>query len=375
MEASNEPTFALARAALALIAVGAMGCDGGSPAADRMDAAPTTDQTECEPGEDRECWCSSWQEGEYQSTQECLPDGTWGECDCWQDTAIPETVFHTSDRRWSRVTAGSSNSCAIGDGGAVECWGCASGEDYGQCDPPEVAFARISAGWRHACGVLDDGGIACWGSNGHDQLAAPGGSFREVAAGDVHTCALGEDGAVACWGCGGGQDFGQCDPPDGGFRQVSAGAVHSCGVRDGGAVECWGCEDQDHGQCDPPDARMSQVDVGFDVTLGVLVDGGLACWGGAPGEDLCADTPSGGTATEVHAGADHACILRMDGTIRCWCAGGVAGWNPMLCDEPAGGGFVQLSVGTHTCALDADHHAVCWGCDLFAWNWGGCNVP
>ena len=143
------------------------------------------------------------------------------------------------------IAAGSEHSCALLDGGLVQCWGLGSDGRLGQDststlgdEPGEMAALKpinlgasaiaIAAGGSHTCALLDGGSIKCWGSGAHGELGTdsteslgdePGemaslagiriGASVAIAAGRLYTCALLEDGTVKCWGWGGSGQLGQ----------------------------------------------------------------------------------------------------------------------------------------------------------------------
>ena len=183
-------------------------------------------------------------------------------------------------RRAVAVTVGVSQTCALLDSGAVECWG---RNDYGQADAPTGRFSAVSAGLIHTCGLRETGAVECWGDNLDGQADAPAGRFSAISAGWSHSCGLRETGAVECWGY---YPDGRADAPAGRFSAVGAGWYHSCGLRKTGAVECWGGNDE--GQTDVP-ARLRQPTLGAPATgSGGLLDrsaeaqcAGLAALGAA----------------------------------------------------------------------------------------------
>ena len=172
----------------------------------------------------------------------------------------------------------------------------------------------VSAGGEYTCVRLPDGTAQCVGRNQWGQLA--NGTFdnssvlgevsglataTRVAAGDEFACALLEDGTARCWGLG---ESGQRG--DGTFDRFSAVPVAVTGI-------------------------TSAVDVagGYDHACALLGDGTIRCWGsnvygqlGDPSTHPGSTVPvavSGITgAAAITTGADHACALLGDGTLRCW---------------------------------------------------------
>jgi alpha-tubulin suppressor-like RCC1 family protein len=111
------------------------------------------------------------------------------------------------------------------------------------------------------------------------------------------------------------------------------------------------------------------------------------CWGadgdgqlgnGAAGPSstpVAVDTPTGVTFTAIEVGYDHTCALDTQGSIWCWGLNtdgqlgiGVPGPgepSPLQVEKPAGLTFTDTSLGwNHTCALDNEGRAWCWGSNL-----------
>lgn len=127
------------------------------------------------------------------------------------------------------IAVGRAHACAIEPWGTVKCWGRNS---YGQLGdgtrhdssvpveinrPGNIPAVALAAGRDHTCAVFQGGTVECWGSNGSGQtgdratgsytlrpVAVAGlSNATTVAAGAYHSCASFDDGGVrrvACWG-------------------------------------------------------------------------------------------------------------------------------------------------------------------------------
>ena len=138
--------------------------------------------------------------------------------------------------RFTAVSAGGYHTCAIRESGEITCWGSnAVGvtlnpetEEFeeiygGQIDAPTGRFSAVVAGDYHTCAIREGGAIECWGLNEKPQWSedgtewvysgqtdAPTGSFTAISAGSRHACAIRDTGAIECWGS---NEYGQTDAP------------------------------------------------------------------------------------------------------------------------------------------------------------------
>ncbi len=209
---------------------------------------------------------------------------------------------------------------------------------------------------------------------------------------DVARCTTCDDGL-----CEPDETSESC-PRDCGVVNVSAGEDHSCMALNDGTARCWGAaEDGQLGNLDGDDENAAQAVYGVTTAVGVsaggliscmlLVDGQVRCCGdntdGALGDGLSEHYDCGGydcgpapvsvaglqTATQIAAGAWHACALLADTTLRCWGdnEGGQLGDNTIedrFTPTPVLGlsGVVHMDTGSsHTCAALDDGSAYCWG--------------
>ena len=170
-------------------------------------------------------------------------------------------------RRYSSISSGRSNACALYPTGFASCWGV---DDYA---PSGERFASISSGGGHACALRLDGSPVCWGSNAYGRASTPEGErFASISSGALHTCALRSDGTAACWGS---DDGGQASPPEGErFASISSGAGHTCALRFDGSPVCWGWIAET-----PGDERFAAISSGYYHACALRFDGSPVCWG------------------------------------------------------------------------------------------------
>lgn len=255
---------------------------------------------------------------------------------------------------------------AVGEGTATI--SVTAGEQTGTSEVTVVAPAPPD--WaEHVCGAASTGQAWCWGrgvggalgtgdrlgSNVPRAVAAQGG-FASVSMGGDHTCALDGGGLAWCWGRGSEGQLGNGGTQSSlvpvanrisyGFSKVSAGSRHTCGLSPSGEVRCWGWN-QD-GQL----GNDTRVDVGDPILLA-----------------------SGLHFLDVSAGGRHSCGVATDHSIWCWGANdrgqlgstGVARSLVPRKVSAAGVSFIAVSAGTnHTCALDTEKKAWCWGANRHA---------
>lgn len=299
-------------------------------------------------------------------------------------SAVP--VLVTSDSTLSAVTAGGTQTCAMNPGGQAVCWGANWSAQLGigtidrapHPGPASVAgemlFASIETGDRHACGLTDAGAAYCWGGglsgqlgNGEQTFICPAidepcntvpelvlgtVAFRMLSAGAEHTCALDLNGAAYCWG---ENAFGQLGDSS---RTWSTSPVRVVGgytfttITAGGAHTC-ALDAQGTAFCwggDPFGQLGTGTDTSLVVTAPMPVDGGLEF-------------------QQIDAGGIHTCGLDTQGVAYCW---GDNGFGQLGTGSTTGADqpvpvvtnlrFNSITTGwTHTCALATDGAAYCWG--------------
>ena len=276
------------------------------------------------------------------------------------------------------VAVGDAHSCAITAAGAVKCWGrglvgaLGNGSTIDSLVPVDVVglssgVVAISAGSSQTCAVTEAGALKCWGWNSDGQIGNDSTidspvpatvvglstGVRAVSVGGHHACAVTTQGAVVCWGDNYQGELGDGSTKDSlvpvsvvglssGVLSVSAGSEHSCAVTDGGALRCWGWN------------AGSQLGNGSTMSSPVPVAvGGLSS--GVVG---------------VAAATLHTCALTQLGAVECWGANflGHLG-NGSTIDSSAPGEVVGLSTGVltvasgaaYTCAIPAVGAVKCWG--------------
>lgn len=366
-------------------------------------------------------------------------------CDDGDGDACPSNCGVAFDYVPPRIVAGQMHTCVLNDAGKVRCWGGSNpmlpaygqlgqgvaegiGDDPGEMPPADVPLGgpaiQVVAGTDHTCALLDGGAVECWGRGELGALgtgaldnigdepgemsppAVPlGGPAVQLSAGDSHTCALLATGAVKCWGFNMfGQvsvDLGQIvDTPSpdipltGKVVQIDAGSAHTCALLESGVPVCWGMI--------VPLVHEPPHPVGFGGFVVELAHGdrricarltggrvrcmGLNNWGSngygheqeVQSAIVAGDVPLGGAAKRIIAGYDHTCVILDSGALRCWGANGEGhlgyGHTEALGDEPGelptpdvdlGGVPVDVAASLHTCAILQGGAIRCWGSNLF----------
>ncbi|HET9984618.1 MAG TPA: Ig-like domain-containing protein [Longimicrobiales bacterium] len=267
--------------------------------------------------------------------------------------------------------------------------------------------ANISISTWHACATDLDGSLYCWGSTYGELLGrfsspeAPvplrvptPAPFGAVATSSRGSCALSSAGEAYCWGY---PTFGVFTPTlDRGpepLEVLSVSQTHACGVGASGQAYCWGINFYGaFGNGQPIGASSTLVPVATNVrfrtiaalasrTCALTSEGRAYCWGynedGALGggftsqmELLPVRVVTDLSFASIAAGDLHVCALTGEGAAYCWGSNEFGqlgnGSTANVVDHPVAvrGGvrFASISPGNdHTCGLDAEGRAYCWG--------------
>ena len=300
-------------------------------------------------------------------------------------TATPITP-PKSDRVWTEVSAGRHVSCAIDDGGAIECWGDNSRHvppdtgwvDAGEDVPPEEeglvsvelqVKSYSASGSGSACALRRDHSVLCWGAPTETPHADA--RLTALAMSDFGPCGVAEEGGGSCWANGTAGD--PIWPPATGLSHVRASEDAVCFVDADGAGHCGYATDGEWKGYTRFPVRAGPFVLVSPAHLdicGIGLDGTLECWDrydetvdstldlpteGAPFQDFCW---SGG-------GLDWGCALDADNHLHCF--GGFGDdprwqWDVYPDDTP----LVSISCGAfHVCGLTAEGAIHCYGDDTY----------
>jgi alpha-tubulin suppressor-like RCC1 family protein len=270
-----------------------------------------------------------------------LGDGSWGPA---VSNAVPQLV--ATSKKAKQLALGRWHSCALLEGGEVECWGSGErgqlgdgvlGDGHLEISPKKALLnpgvERIEAGGDWTCGQWSTGEIQCWGGvstseSGKESITQPvkiDGLLNPqgFSIGGFHGCATEKVGTVRCWGANESGQLGRgvagtgtlkADPskklngsPMTGVVQVTAGERHNCALLDiTFTVQCWGANES--GQLGNQGANAPHA-----VTLVGLVG-----------------------VKSLSAGGSHTCAVESSQEgLKCWGANGSGQLGRGMVGEPA----------------------------------------
>jgi alpha-tubulin suppressor-like RCC1 family protein len=372
----------------------------------------------------------------------CWGDNSQGELGSGSDSTAPVTQPTLAQILIDPVAiaAGAQQTCAVRLGGQVLCWGQNSSGQLGEGTMSSIPEpfpvtglgngALVSAGATFSCALTHDGAVFCWGDDHYGQLGTGHDVIRPlpttvavsasaVAAGGAHTCAIGRApggaDAFVCWGSDQAGQLGDNGDEDRSVpapikpplvpAAVAAGAQHSCAIDSSAALWCWGrgssgqlgpghlvdtplpievalpsgadrataVADGDAHTCvlvAPVDGLGGEVFCFGDNTYGQLGDGTATS---RPTPALVSLGAAGVRAAAVTAGSGHTCAIDVNGGAWCWGRGDsgqlgggapASALSPMPVTLPGDAKVVALSAGgAHSCAIDQAGGVWCWGAD------------
>ena len=335
----------------------------------------------------------------------CSPVEFDGDPNCVEETY----EFEYADPVWQDVQAGFLRTCALLEDHSLWCWGY---NDIGQLGigpdgddiealPQLVTFEDerpaywkdFAIGLATACAIDLEGDLYCWGNNESGTVVPASEQeiydrptllddvhdWDSVAAGLGFSCALTTSGDLYCWGSNLFQKLGVGDEADEeglnnvempvGVQEgtdplrwlsVELGDHHGCGLIEqetppSPLIGCWGKAD---------DGQLSLVGPEADDVY-------------SPPVLLPHDSPDDIVLDHISSGAFHGCVvISTDEESETYCWGNAdhgrlgIGYSSPTPTEPTfvvdSHGFSQISAGfRHTCALDTDRYARCWGDNEF----------
>lgn len=100
------------------------------------------------------------------------------------------------------LDASEFHTCVVLEDGSVECWGCESPDDYGQCDSQDSDAIALSTGLKHSCLLTKEHNFICWGSNAHNAIEYPKNNkeIKDLDSAFGYNAAIEKDGDLLIWG-------------------------------------------------------------------------------------------------------------------------------------------------------------------------------
>lgn len=331
---------------------------------------------------------------------------------CWGDwTATTQDQANTNspqkvDLGQGTQLLGTSDwvTCALLLDGTVKCWG------YKYQPPPiaqtafqhlpadimgwEAALASIAVGDEFVCALLTTGTIQCI-SQAAGELQPPqtitqvDGKAKEIKAGGDYVCVRLESDAIQCW-----KQDNSTSPlavdnvitvqgiPE---KVISFDAsATSCAVTEDGNVWCWNFASEEivATQFSGLVAKAIDVSTNYTEICALLEDGRVQCWTGVYDQlqqhvvfqEQPHLIPNLGSITKIAVGQKASCAIQTNGVAKCWGDPFVdfIGESYFITSPQQVYGLdrsavtVDISNGSidaeqHSCLVDEDHTAKCWG--------------
>ncbi len=296
------------------------------------------------------------------------------------------------------LSLGLHTTCALMSGTEVKCWGDnmsgvlgVTSTPAGYSTYPAETLSSVSdipsRGFMAQCTLQSDSSVKCFGYNGY-------GEVGNNATGMAWTPATVPDPALA---------------PLTGVTKISSYYLQACAVMSDSTAKCWGYNNlgrlgdntttnrsvatavkDETGLADLTD--VVEIHIGSTATYALRGDGRVSAWGknsdyNQLGNGTAVNSPipvyarnSTNTAdlsgvSQLVAGGDHGCVVKLDKTVQCWGANNVGqlGDNtttnrslPVTVKDSTGTGVLsnveQIAAGGgFTCAKTADNTMWCWG--------------
>ena len=303
----------------------------------------------------------------------------------------------TSATSGSQIAAGGSNSCVTFVNGSLSCWGANSSGQIGDGtyidrDVPTAVLgfdgsaassyvAVVDVASSFACASLVDGRGKCWGANSYGQVGSPDGygsfstpvvislwAYSEfgvsaISGGGASSCAIRANGSAVCWGNNGNGQLGNGNPNLWGAGSLNVSGISGAGgsasglngrgmgftpfstpgrprhvVAQGGASST----DEIEVTWEPPLSNGGKQVTGYEVQIrqvGETVWGTIESGTNQLSTEFFSENPA--TTYEFRVGAIND-VSNSPGV-----------WSGHEATLATGGG--------HTCAVETDGSAVCWG--------------
>jgi alpha-tubulin suppressor-like RCC1 family protein/plastocyanin len=253
------------------------------------------------------------------------------------------------------------------------------------------ANTTIDVGDATGCGIITLGQGFCWGANDHGQLGAQSDTtcFKGVDPGAIVNDSL-VTTAIPCSLV----PLRVSQTID--FMTISAGDSTTCGISVAGRAYCWGyglhgengnglTSDQASPKLVTGSLTFTSISVGGSHACAIATGGVAYCWGDDTFGQLGDSRPVSSTTpipvvfdgapavfASISAGYQHTCGLQPDGTARCWGRnnfGQLGTGNTSTADVPllvaTSAKFTSISAGgDHTCGITTGGAALCWGSNV-----------